>query len=189
MREQRKACAWGWQPVCNSGLQSSECGTTSLSRLLWPKKFGKRISEYPTSLQTCILWGMATQRVDWPMSNASKGQAIVIRATVKKTAIMSGSESQTRRGHKDKQGELSFFLSVSAEMAWYIYSKVSQPHESVVLLSTTNQRCRDVSLEITTCFVMTADDRGGRSKQMVCGIGGRGGGNTGESQPQLSPLS
>lgn len=94
MREQRKARAWGWQPVCSSGLQSSERGTTSPSKLLWPKKLGNRISEYPTSLQTFIWLGMATQRVDWPMSNASNGYAIARRATVKNTAMFAKSRVQ-----------------------------------------------------------------------------------------------
>lgn len=90
MREQRKAWAWGWQPVCNKGLQSSERGTTSPSRLLWPRKLGSRISEYPTSLQTFIWLGMATQRVDWPMSNPIRGYAIARRVTEKNTAILKG---------------------------------------------------------------------------------------------------
>ena len=45
MREQRKALAWGWHPVCSSGRQSSERGTTSPSRLLCPSKLGSLISE------------------------------------------------------------------------------------------------------------------------------------------------
>lgn len=88
MREQRKAWAWGWQPVCSRGLQSSERGTTSPSRLLWPRKLGNRISEYPTSLQTFIWLGMATQRVDCPMSNPLKGYAIARRVTARNTAMV-----------------------------------------------------------------------------------------------------
>ncbi|TNN76030.1 hypothetical protein EYF80_013793 [Liparis tanakae] len=115
--EQRKAWASGWQPVCSRGLHSSDRGTTSASRLLWPKKLGSRISEYPTSLQTLICCGMVTQRVDWLMSNAAVwlvSNAMVRRAAVRSTAMPRESTS-----------------------------KVSQPHQPVSLLSTTYQRRRD----------------------------------------------
>lgn len=88
IREQRKAWAWGWQPVCNKGFQSSDRGTTSRSKLLWPKKLGRRISEYPTSLQTFIWLGMATQRVDWPMSNATAECTKTRRLAAKINAMM-----------------------------------------------------------------------------------------------------
>lgn len=124
MMEQRKVCASGWQPVCNSGLQSSEQGTTSFSMSLWPKKFGSRISEYPTSLQTLIWSGMVTQRVDWLMSNANNRGVMATRATVKNNAMrtsLPSPRSAPGRWTRCHRG------CVSAASGFLIYSKVSQP--------------------------------------------------------------
>jgi len=111
MMEQRKAWASGWQPVCSRGLQSSDRGTTSASRLLWPKKLGSRISEYPTSLQTFICWGMVTQRVDWLMSKGTARHATVRRAAVRNTAM-------PRESTREMDEFLAFLLFLP-EVAWW----------------------------------------------------------------------
>ncbi len=153
MREQRKAWAWGWQPVCSSGLQSSERGTTSPSRLLWPKKLGSRISEYPTSLQTFIWLGMATHRVDWPMSNAIKGLVIARKAMVKNTAMpkrFQNPESPQGRWLSFARGCLLSVVSAVLEWLWscccLLYIQQGQPAPSVSksvinYLSKTQRRC------------------------------------------------
>lgn len=151
MREQRKAWAWGWQPDCNRGLQSSERGTTSTSRLLWPKKLGSRISEYPTSLHTFIWLGMATQRVDWPMSNAIKGYAIARTAKKKNIAILKCLKKIQRVHKVVKQACSEVVCCKDAVLKWlgnccfcllYIHQGQAA-HQSVSLLSTTYQRRRD----------------------------------------------
>lgn len=190
MREQRKAWAWGWQPVCRRGLQSSERGTTSPSRLLWPKKFGSRISEYPTSLQTFIWLGIVTQRVDWPMSNATTSHAIARRATVKYTAILKRvwvlkvESSACTRVACCQRSQLSLNGILTAA-AGFIYSKVSQPHQPVSLLSTTYQRHRDDAFGDNGLFCDDCRQRGG-SNQMEGVCEGEGGVlDNGQSLPRF----
>lgn len=163
MREQRKAWACGWQPVCNRGLQSSERGTTSPSRLLWPKKLGSRISEYPTPLQTLIWLGMVTQRVDWPMSNASRGDARARRA-VKYRAMVC-------KIHKmESWGLLSPLLLL---LPLYTGSSAS-PISLQVCYQQSIKATETTCLETIACFVRTADREGALGKWRVCEKG-RGG--------------
>lgn len=187
MSEQRKAWAWGWQPVCSRGLQSSERGTTSPSRLLWPKKLGRRISEYPTSLHIFIWLGIATQRVDWPMSNAIRGHVRARRATAKNTAM-----TNTRKIQSPKRWMMSFYwssllseascrLQLASELQLLaLYTEVSQSHQSASLLSITYQRRRDDVLGDNGLFCDDRRQRGG-CKSMGCVWGGVKRGDNGPS--------
>lgn len=170
MMEQRKVCAWGWQPVCSRGLQSSERGTTSFSRLLCPKKFGSRISEYPTSLQTLIWLGMGTQRVDWLMSNANNWVVMATRAAVKNKAMLTSLPSP-----KSAQGWGMFTVAVSAVLRIQVSlyrARWASPHQSTSLLSTTYQR--DDVLGDSNLFVISADRKGAVSRWWVWAGGGKG---------------
>lgn len=72
-----------------------------------------------------------------------------------------------------------------AAAACFIYSKVSQPHQSVSLLSTTYQRHRDDVFGDNGLFCDDCRQRGD-SKQMegVC-EGEEGGGDNGQSLPSF----
>lgn len=175
MSEQRKAWAWGWQPVCNRGLQSSERGTTSPSRLLWPKKLGRRISEYPTSLHIFIWLGIATQRVDWPMSNAIRGHVRARRATAKNTAMTNTRKIQSPKGRWWASTEVPCYQKPPAVFNWlrncscllYIQRSAS-PISLQVCYQLPIKDAETMCLETTACFVMTADREGAVSRWGVC---------------------